>query len=282
MFFWSHGAAAQVREATDSSLHAACLAAAQRAALPVTLRSGISGLKACGVTGPSIVAGAWAGFAADDTTLNALVEASRYLRDSRVLAAVRPIAASNSYVLRLRLAALQVLVTYLDSSYVAVPGQLDLAISGGAGQLSGEPSFKATLTTSPLAANAADEIGTTLAQLASASSAPVVQAAARFIRAQLYYRKPAATPLLPNALTMSYRCGNRFRIRNSGDIRVKVTYAVVGAAESKTFAVAVPAAGQSFKDTYFTTSATGTVQLSYNGTVVQTKANEGTVCGPGE
>ncbi len=271
------GAAAQVEESTNPALQVACTAAVQQVSVPASLRAGLASLKFCGVSGPSAVAALWPGFTADDTTLSVLVGTSRFLRDSRIATAVRATALNQSKPQRLRIAALRVLVNYFDSTMVTIAGQLELAQGGTAGNLYGETGFRPTRTTSPLSAAAPVEIGGTLATLASGPN-PVVKAAARFIRGSLYHGNPAATPLLSGAVGLTYTCGNRFRVRNTGDIGVNVSYQVVGVAETKTFSVAAPIPPATFKDTFFTTSAHAAVQLLYNGQVLQTKGNEGTTC----
>lgn len=272
-------ASAQVKESSDPVLQASCQAAAQQVGVPSTLRSGLAGLKFCGVSGPPIVAGIWPGFTADDTTLSGLVATSRFLRDNRVSSAVRGTALDASKPRRLRLAALRVLVNYFDSTQVTLAGQLEQAVAGTAPGLYGETGFGPTLTTAPLGPTAPVEIGNTLAQLAATAADPSVKAAARFVRGELYYRRPAATPLLSGALVLSYSCGNKFRVRNSGDIEVQVTYSVVGFSESGSVPVLGPASGQTFRDSFFATKNAGSVQLIYNGQVIQTKENLGTACG---
>lgn len=160
------GATAQVREATDTALQTACHAAARRAAIPSSLRSGVSGLKACGMSGPAIIARVWPAFTSDDTTLNALVESSRFLRDTRMLTVVGGLALGESNPQRLRLAALQVMLNYADATAVAVPSQLEHAIAGTAGRLYGETEFHPTTTTMPLEAASATYTGSAFATLA--------------------------------------------------------------------------------------------------------------------
>jgi hypothetical protein len=275
---FSHPAVCQVEESADARLRATCQAETHRASIPDSLRSALGALKFCGISGPPSVASAWTGFVADDTTLSVLVQTSRFLRDNRLMATMRELARSDSAPQRLRLAALRVLVSYFDSNSVVFQEQLEHATNGTAGGIWGETGFGATVTADSLRATAPMEIGVTLAQLAAGSSDPVVKAAARFLRRNLYYVRPADTPLLAGSLGLAYNCGNLFRIRNSGDISPRLTYVVLEFSESRLIYSAAPDSGEAFRDTYFATTNPGTVQLWFNGRLIQTAENLGTGC----
>ncbi len=274
----SHRVAAQAAESSDAHLQTLCQAALRRAAEPDSLMSALGSLQFCGVSGPPVVAAAWSGFDGDDRALGSLVHYSALFRDNRIMAAVREVARSESAPRRMRLASLRVMVSYFQAGAWVFQGQLDSAVTGSTMGIWDETHFTSTVTSDPLRATAPMEIGVTLAQLAAGSSDTVVKSAARLLRRELYYRRQDATPLLPGAIALFYRCGNRFFVRNTGDISPRMTYVVSGFAESKTFSAAAPDSGATYHDTDFATTKSGTVELWFNGHLLQTAENPGTGC----
>jgi hypothetical protein len=82
-------------------------------------------------------------------------------------------------------------------------------------------------------------------------------------------------------IRLTYRCGNTFQIQNANFVPVSVRYEVVGTTEGAT--VTVP--GLLTDDgaspvTKVTTAAPGTVQLLYQGTVIQTATDGNVACTP--
>jgi galactose oxidase-like protein len=88
----------------------------------------------------------------------------------------------------------------------------------------------------------------------------------------------AATAVDPSLVSLTYTCGNVFRIHNANWSVVPLTYTVTATNEQG--ALTVPGRPQAypFNETYLRTTNTGTLQLSYSGAVIATQANTGTAC----
>jgi galactose oxidase len=87
-----------------------------------------------------------------------------------------------------------------------------------------------------------------------------------------------ASAVNPSSISLSYTCGTVFRIRNANWASATLTYLVQQTGEQGS--VAVPSRPQAYpyNETYLQTSTTGTVQLSYAGTMIGTVVNAGTAC----
>jgi hypothetical protein len=84
--------------------------------------------------------------------------------------------------------------------------------------------------------------------------------------------------ITPSLITLGYTCGNYFRIRNSNWGTAAVSYAVTGTGETGTLTLPSRPQAYPYNETYLQTSTTGTLQLSYAGTVIASQANAGGAC----
>jgi len=82
-----------------------------------------------------------------------------------------------------------------------------------------------------------------------------------------------AQAALPNSITLTYICGNSFRVRNTNPAVITVTWDVYKTPEKGTLALAARPAQAPYSETYFTTANKGTVRLFLDGVLIQTKAN---------
>ena len=78
---------------------------------------------------------------------------------------------------------------------------------------------------------------------------------------------------LPNSITLTYICGNSFRVRNTNGAAVTVTWDVYQKGETGTLVLPPKPASAPYSETYFTTVNKGTVRLFLDGALIQTKAN---------
>jgi len=78
---------------------------------------------------------------------------------------------------------------------------------------------------------------------------------------------------LPNSITLTYICGNSFRVRNTNATVVTVTWDVYKTSETGSLTLLPKPASGPYSETYFTTVNKGTVRLFLDGTLIQTKAN---------
>jgi hypothetical protein len=85
-------------------------------------------------------------------------------------------------------------------------------------------------------------------------------------------------PEVPNIssqfIFLVYVCGTRFRVENDNERWVPVTWRVVGTTEGGGFELRPKGGG----DFVWETTKVGTVELLYNGQVIQTRANGGIAC----
>lgn len=77
----------------------------------------------------------------------------------------------------------------------------------------------------------------------------------------------------PGSVTLTYICGNTFRVRNSNTAPVTVTWDVYQKNETGTLILPPKPASAPYSETWFTTVNKGTVRLFESGTLIQTKAN---------
>ena len=125
----------------------------------------------------------------------------------------------------------------------------------------------------PLPSGFKSSVYATMKAIEADHSGPVtVQGAAHCWRVWLSQTQPFD----PTTITLSYVCGNTFRITNTSANTYRFTYQSVGAnvltSESGTIY------GKAFGPTNFTMLYFSTVRLFYNGTLLQSKANGKTVC----
>lgn len=267
---------AQVREALDSNLHAACIRATQK--LTATPDSGSShdsmyGLSACGVSGPPLVAALWDSIGPSSMPLlRALERTSRRFRDTRILVALDRVARDPGRGREFRFAALRILMSYLEPTLEVHPGQLQ-SLDGPI--WSASPHFSPEPTDSPLTSNAAAAIGVIFRDL---SNDPELGAAIQYLRQEAASANPSGVALAPQAIKLHYLCGNRFRIRNKENIAITVGYEVQETGEEKMIPVeARPAQGPP-SETIFTTRTRGTVDLIYNNEILTSERNKGKEC----
>lgn len=102
------------------------------------------------------------------------------------------------------------------------------------------------------------------------SESSVLRDMGRCLRSALSAEVPAALAN-PSWFTMTYVCGNRFTVHNSGTSGVSLTYDVDGTAERGTVAAVV---GNSM----LLTNDEGTARLYLDGRLIQTAANAHTAC----
>jgi hypothetical protein len=82
-----------------------------------------------------------------------------------------------------------------------------------------------------------------------------------------------ALAVTPGSVTLTYICGNSFRVRNTNTSMITVTWDVYQTAETGSLALPSKPANAPYSETYFTTVNKGTVRLFESGALVQTKAN---------
>jgi hypothetical protein len=235
----------------------------------------------CGSVGGTALANALSAARAvtDSVYLRSLLSASSRIRDPNLFAMTLSVAedrtASDAARIIAMLIALQQVNNHNDlaiglswSNAVTYPWgtSCQQLVSGHeGGQYSSETS---------LPANAAVQLGTRLDAIVFASP-PNLQAVidpAKCVRARISAEAPDSVD--PVSITLSYVCGNMFRVTNTSPKWIDASYVVVRSTESGDLEVAP----NTSKD--FEVDRTGTVTLTYLGKVIRQAANSATVCPP--
>lgn len=98
----------------------------------------------------------------------------------------------------------------------------------------------------------------------------VVKDLASCIRTMIADEYPERVPT--SAITLTYVCGDKFRVNNAGAFWVDVTYSVNNATETGDLVVSPGG------HTEFVTETSGLVLLTYMGQVIRERANGGVPC----
>jgi hypothetical protein len=93
---------------------------------------------------------------------------------------------------------------------------------------------------------------------------------------------PLASQLEPvaalDSIRLTYRCGNRFRIRSYYQIVVDVKWDVYGTTDSGHVLLPARTSSQPYSETVFNTQVKGTTRLFHGGQLIQSTANDDRVC----
>jgi hypothetical protein len=85
-------------------------------------------------------------------------------------------------------------------------------------------------------------------------------------------------PVAPSTITLSYVCGNQFRLRSTAPYAITVTYRVFETPETGPLVVAAKDAVVGYADVFFTTQNQGTVVIRMMEQLVDQKANGNIPC----
>jgi hypothetical protein len=118
----------------------------------------------------------------------------------------------------------------------------------------------------------------TFADLSLQTSPPSVQHAARGALRASAKDLPQLTPVPAGTITLTYMCGNRFRIRNRSSVEGDFTYDVYGTPERGTVWVRASRSTSVASEILFQTRNKGTVRVFWQNQLLQTKANGGSTC----
>lgn len=187
----------------------------------------LGALSACKASAPAALSREWMRtHSRTSEAREALVHASRQIRDRRVQEAVERTAMLSDRETDDRVAALRVLISYYDPSsvpshayltggQVGDPIPLTTHLSGGTGR-------------EPLADGFRQSFLELLASLASSDGDATVRGAALRLRQSLVWRDPESTPLPANAVTLEAACGSRVNLLSHADVGLPVRVKVLG------------------------------------------------------
>lgn len=236
-------------------------------------------LAACGVTGegPIATAIATAVSETDSVYLDHLWLAGTNLRSREIFNVSRAVANNASATVSARVTAIWILLAEYDPS-VRVPFNLSwtsrttVPMGSWCTRFSNDPHGMgyASVVSAPTPGELKDAAAV-LENIAKNQSNPgVLRDLARCGRIAMLKSVPEVVP--SNLIALHYVCGTRFRIENGGQYWVELKFRVVGTSEVYDLNV-----GPNKAITH-ESNAAATVELVYNGQVIRTTANGGTMC----
>jgi hypothetical protein len=237
------------------------------------------GLGPCEMTGGPYIAREWSNAATGVGDLANLKMTSRFVRDDRIMEAMVAVAGSPTFPTKIRIAALDVLVGYAKPWVALDPLSPDTLQRWFAStyHLGGREGSRA------LPASVAAAVAQLLETLAARDADPIVRARAKRLSygfALIDAVDAARASLHPEAISLTYLCGNTFWIRNANDAVVRVVYQVEGSdVETPEMWLAKRPDGKPYSERVFHARATGTVLLFYEGKPIQSVPNGGVTCG---
>ena len=204
--------------------------------------------------------------------LRSLVFESAELRDARVLGAALGAVQSPTNPQQVRVAGLQVLLTFAmgRASAVSSPEEItdpdSLQLVGATTEIQDIPRAQ------PVTTEILSSLIPALHAISTSDPDSGVRIAAARVRRQAEY---AAAP----KPTLAYVCRNKFRIRSTSSLDTFVEYAVAGTGETGRIYVARREPNADYTDTFFVTDERGTVKIfSIEGKLVATAKNRRTRC----
>jgi hypothetical protein len=269
-------------EATDAAVQSMC--ANSRATLDAGGSAedsvlAVDRLSRCEVSGAPYVARLWGSLSEGSAVFTSLKRASRFVRDTRIMDTLQAVATRTTISTAVRCAALDVLTGYAQPDFALNPLPTDTSLhkSFSAFHLEGRSGAV------PLAGNASTSVIRLLASLSNSDPDATVRTRARLLGDALAARMATDSALArinTNLITINYFCGNRFRITNANFAVIPVHYGMAGSSGAKLESRLPPRpAGSPYSEIYVDAPAKGTIEVFYNGQLLQSKANGNKICG---
>jgi hypothetical protein len=229
----------------------------------------------CGAKGIAALRGAlWSARRNTDSLyLPSLIGTARRVRHARIFEIARKVATAPSTTNDARIMGLLVLLNQYDESLsppfdeswaktTSVPGGIACRL------LSVTDVFQ--LQAGALPADSLERIAETTEALMVRNYSAAVRDLAGCVRDMISEDLPLAVP--KSAITLTYLCGNKFRVANSGPFGVTVAYKVVGTDDESDLSLR---AGQTLD---FYTFYRGTLHLTYQNRVIRRQRNRDVKC----
>lgn len=171
--------------------------------------------------GPSVIAARWRAAQDNPENLKQLLIWNQQIRDQRIAEAAIDVARDGTRPARVRITALQALVTYFDSSASVGlgPGALDNPPPDGT--LGHDTDVGARIGSDPPAPSLPDRVYRLNRDLIG-DPAAAVSRAARYLWQVLTDARPNMAVLEPGTLALSNVCGRKFRIENHSAIDLSI------------------------------------------------------------
>lgn len=184
---------------------------------------GLSELSRCPLEFGEVAAELWAGPPLPTDAMNALQGGSQGMRDRRIFSAVADVAQNGGAPVQKRLAALLVLVAYLE------PGSglsaEDMTRGGLNDPIPHLNHSNARDGAQPLGDADREAAVKLFSDLAANGSPDDVRRAGLYLRQAFISRYPAATPLAPDAVTATWDCRGNLKLTNATNIDLPLALA---------------------------------------------------------
>jgi hypothetical protein len=240
----------------------------------------IEELGRCRASGPVALADIWKESSDSGVAeARALAAATMRLHDGRLFDVVRETALAITRSSTERLAALEVLTNYFNSSYAPSIDDLAAAKAGMTipERLGGSEPGRGSV---PVPADVRVQVGKLLADLSLSDPDSVVRRAAHWLRQALAYSDPASTPLPTAAISLVAGCGREVFLRSTADIDVDVRLRTASGSFSRTYGVR--GGSQAKPGQRDLALPTGTMVAEYGGREVARLSNRKGLCAPGK
>lgn len=269
--------ASRAQEAPSCPATAATVAQTTRPTTEDTSETATRALFYCSVSGPAQIARLWVqpGLSSKEL-LNLRAYTSGFL-DQRIVDTLSAISRRVSVATEVRQSALAVLASYINPTLPVSPGTLremgrdlrDASVTDGGVVVSGSV---------PTTLSSRRAIVQLFAELASQTSDIGVREVARAAFRGSNQYAPELVTIPSGMVTLTYMCGNRFRVRNTSPLDLLLRYDVYGTTETREFTVLGASSARPVTEVFFPSRRRGTVRIFYRSQLLQTKANGGTVC----
>jgi hypothetical protein len=266
------------QEPTACGLAVAAVAAVPRPDILSDTAASVRQLFSCPATGPAQIARLWMLPALSEDEATRLRVLSRYLLDTRILTTLVSLSRNTGSPSVVRQAAAAATLPYVDRDVSNDVGELRQA-----GRSSERPGFASggvniVVGSSPPTPSSVRDVSRLMGDLFTQTQDVALQEIGRAGFEWALERAPTSVVIPTSAITLTYMCGNRFRLRSRVYSTLLVRFDVYGTAISRRMEIGPPPVGAAFAELLFDASARGTVRVFFGTQLLQTKANGGTVC----
>ena len=266
----------QAQEAA-TCVHAAAQVA--KVARPTIVDSSATarGLFRCRVSGPAQIARLWLQPNLSAAELLNLRAYTSGVLDQRIADALSAIAHRSSAASETRQSALAVLAGYINPAMSSSPDVLRVMGRDldDAYVTDGGVAFFGSVPTTPRSRRAIVRL---FAELSFQAGDRGVQEVARAAFRGANAAAPELIEIPGGAITIQYVCGNRFRVRNTTPLDLRLRYEVAGTADSREWSAAGAAESQPHTEVIIHTLRRGAVSLYFRDQQLHTAANDGKIC----
>lgn len=239
--------------------------------------SRLATLASCPITGGPALGAVWARDVGPEQ-LESLRAASARIHDRALYDALKRVVGTPTRASRDRLAALRVLLTYVDPSYAP---SLEFLQGEGDGVIIPRTPHPPRVTRgAPLPESRAAELQALIFRVATTDADGSVRRAARRVRQAFALSDPHDTPLRAGAITLLPKCGSRVALETTADVDLSVQLRVLGTGFVHSYDMR--AASTERPARRLLSLPAGTVVATFGGREVARLTTRQVPCAPGE